>query len=126
MNQKMVKIFSIFLVIIMMLSVIAPVFAAGEELLKPNGVTPTVNQDASKSISDFGGQIVGTLQTIGTVIAIVILVVLGIKYMIGSPEEKSEYKKTMIPYLIGAVLIFAAVTIANIVYNFTTSFNQAG
>lgn len=126
MNQKMVKIFSIFLVIVMMLSVIAPVFAAEGDILRPNGVTPTVNQNASQSISNFGGQIVGTLQTIGTVIAIVILVVLGIKYMMGSPEEKSEYKKTMIPYLIGAVLIFAAVTIANIVYNFTTSFNQAG
>ena len=35
-----------------------------------------------------------------------------------------EVLVTMMPYLIGAVLIFAAVTIANIVYNFTSSFTQ--
>ena len=44
-----------------------------------------------------------------------VLVVLGIKYMIGSAEEKAEYKKTMIPYIIGAILVFAASAIASIV-----------
>ena len=37
--------------------------------------------------------------------------------MMGSAEEKAEYKKTMIPYLVGALLIFAATTIVNVVYN---------
>lgn len=41
--------------------------------------------------------------------------------MMGSAEEKAEYKKTMMPYLVGALLIFAAVTIANMVYNFTST-----
>ena len=38
--------------------------------------------------------------------------------MMGSASEKAEYKKTMIPYLVGAILIFAASTIANVVYQF--------
>ena len=46
--------------------------------------------------------------------------VLGIKYMMGSAEEKAEYKKTMIPYVVGAILIFAATTIANAVFNFAS------
>ena len=33
----------------------------------------------------------------------------------GSAEEKAEYKKTMIPYIIGAILVFAASAIASIV-----------
>ena len=37
----------------------------------------------------------------------------------GSAEEKAEYKKVMIPYLIGAVLIFAAPYIADAIYNFS-------
>ena len=41
--------------------------------------------------------------------------VIGIKYMMGSAEEKAEYKKTMIPYLVGAVILFAAVNIAGVV-----------
>ena len=46
----------------------------------------------------------------------IILVVLGIKYMMGSAEEKAEYKKTMIPYVVGAILIFLAPMIANMIY----------
>lgn len=41
--------------------------------------------------------------------------------MMGSAQEKAEYKKTMIPYLIGAVLIFAASNIAGWIYNFATT-----
>ena len=40
--------------------------------------------------------------------------------MMGSAEEKAEYKKTMIPYVVGAILIFAAATIANAVFNFAS------
>ena len=38
--------------------------------------------------------------------------------MLGSLEEKAEYKKTMMPYIIGAVLVFAASAIAGIIYSF--------
>ena len=47
------------------------------------------------------------------------LVVIGIKYMMGSAEEKAEYKKTLMPYIIGAALVFAASAIAGIIYGFT-------
>ena len=37
--------------------------------------------------------------------------------MIGSASEKAEYKKTMIPYLIGSILLFAATNITDAIYN---------
>lgn len=40
--------------------------------------------------------------------------------MMGSAEEKAEYKKTLMPYVIGAALVFAASAIATVVYNFAT------
>lgn len=43
--------------------------------------------------------------------------------MMGSPEEKAEYKKTMMPYVVGAVFIFAASQIAGVVYGLITSWN---
>ena len=70
----------------------------------------------SSSMTDLGGQIIGAIQIIGIIIAIVVLLVLGIKYMVGSAEEKAEYKKTMMPYVVGALLIFAASTIVNVLY----------
>ena len=84
-------------------------------------VTPielTGKPPESNEITDLGNKVIGVLQTVGIVLSVVILVILGIKYMMGSAEEKAEYKKTMIPYLIGAVCCFLAPTIANIVYNF--------
>ena len=85
-------------------------FAEGE-----GGVTP--------GILKLGGQIVGVVRTVGVLVAVVILLILGIKYMMGSAEEKADYKKSMIPYLVGAVLIFAASTITGIVYDMANALN---
>lgn len=85
------------------------------------GLTPsemTGTAPTGTEIKDLGNKIIGILQTIGIVLSVVILVILGIKYMMGSAEEKADYKKTMIPYIVGAVFIFLAPTIANMVYNF--------
>ena len=96
------------------------VFAAdtGSSAIAPNGLTPTYN--GTNGIQTVGQNIMGIVRTVGVVVAVVILMVLGIKYMMGSAEEKAEYKKTMMPYLIGAILIFAATAIANVIYNFAT------
>ena len=114
MNKKMIKIFSAIMMLILVISYSCSVFAVGD----PSGVTPTAV--AQSQIQGIGGKIAGALQIIGGVLAVVILVVLGIKYMMGSPEEKAEYKKTMMPYFIGAILIFAATQIAGVVYNIAT------
>ena len=38
--------------------------------------------------------------------------------MMGSTEERAEYKKSMLPYVIGAVILFAASTFAQVIYKF--------
>lgn len=68
--------------------------------------------DAPATLTDLGGKVLSILQIAGIIIGTIILVVLGLKYMMGSLEEKAEYKKTMIPYLVGAVIIFAAPSLA--------------
>ncbi len=92
---------------------------SGAGIIAPNSITPVA--PSSNDIQDIGGKILGVLQTVGVILAVIILVILGIKYMMGSAEEKAEYKKTMIPYVVGAVCIFLAPTLANIVYNFIKS-----
>ena len=75
------------------------------------------NADTDKIVG-LGATIVTIMQTVGVVVAVVILLILGIKYMMGSAEEKAEYKKTMIPYLVGAVLVFGASAIGKAVVQF--------
>ena len=63
-----------------------------------------------------GGKIVGLIQIVGTIVSVGMLGVLGIKYVLGSAEERAEYKKTMFPYAIGAILIFGASNLTQIIY----------
>lgn len=65
--------------------------------------------------------IIQILTYVGSGLSVIVLVALGIKYMLGSVEEKAEYKKTMLPYVIGAVIVFAASSITGVVYTTITS-----
>jgi len=110
MSKKTLRIITIIATIVAMIGIFSISFATqnpGD--LKPDDVT---------QFDTIGKKIIGGLKAIGTIIAVAILIVLGIKYMMGSAEEKAEYKKTMIPYLIGAILIFAAPYIAGVIYKF--------
>ena len=78
---------------------------------------------AQESVVNIGNQLIGIITTVGVVVAVVVLLVLGIKYMMGSAAEKAEYKKTMIPYLVGAILIFGASAITKVVVDLGSSIN---
>ena len=73
--------------------------------------------DTDGKIKSLTSTILGIIQVVGTVGAVGVLMVLGIKYMMGSVEEKAQYKKSMLPYVIGAILIFSATTITTVIYN---------
>lgn len=121
--RKNVKMISIALVIMMALVSVSNIAFATN---MSGAITKIGQGNASASaeqVVDFGATIVTIMQTVGIVVAVVVLLVIGIKYMIGSAEEKAEYKKTMIPYIVGAILLFAATTIVNVVYNLANSFN---
>ena len=113
--KKIVKILAMDLVMLMMLMTATNVLA-----LSPSDIS-TTSTNADSEIQSFGGKILSAITTAGIILSVIVLAVLGIKYMLGSAEEKAEYKKTLMPYLIGAVFIFAASTIANIVYNFVVT-----
>lgn len=130
--SKSVKIITTLLLVIMLVMSFGNIaFASGSGDSKSGGdigtVIDQINTSANEKINDdsgvanLGGQIVGIIQVVGIVVAVVILLVLGIKYMTGSAQEKAEYKKTMIPYIIGAILIFAASTVVNVIFNLATS-----
>ena len=67
--------------------------------------------------TEIGNKIIGALQLFGSALSVVVLIILGIKYLLGSVEDKAEYKKSFIPYIIGAVLIFSVTFFLNIIWN---------
>ena len=119
--KKTVKIISTLLLVVMLVTSIAgTVFAdtTTNVLDKLKGDSNTVNSD---DLTKVGNNIVTIIQVVGIVIAVIVLLVIGIKYMIGSASEKAEYKKTMIPYIVGALLIFAGTSLVRVIYSLSSS-----
>lgn len=117
---KTKKIVGIMLVALMLILTMTTVSRANDATtgLDPAGMASNLTgtqSDAQGDVLNIGNQIIGIITTVGVVVAVVILLVLGIKYMMGSASEKAEYKKTMIPYLVGAILIFGASAITKVV-----------
>ena len=110
--KKNVRILSIVLIT---LTIIATTFSVAYAV-SPTDVKPDTTICATE-MTTLGGKIFGGLQIFGTIGAVLILAVLGIKYMMSSPEGKADYKANMVPYLVGAILLFGATSIANLVYN---------
>jgi type IV secretory pathway VirB2 component (pilin) len=110
--KKVTKIVSAMLIVVMLVCVTSTVFAA----MDPGSISGTTGSGATKA-KTIGQKILGIVQVVGSIVAVIALAVLGIKYMMGSAEEKAEYKKTLIPYFIGALLVFGAGAIGKFVVN---------
>ena len=110
--KKNVRILSIVLIT---LTIIATTFSVAYAV-SPTDVVADTTIDGG-TMTTLGGKIFGGLQIFGTIGAVLILAVLGIKYMMSSPEGKADYKANMVPYIVGAILLFGATSIANLVYN---------
>lgn len=63
------------------------------------------------------GNILGILWGLGLLVIFISTVVLGIRYMLVNPNEKSRIKQATTPYIIGVVVIFGAVTIWKFIIN---------
>lgn len=117
--KKISKLLSVLLIAMIMISFATTAFAA----VKPDVWDSKASSSTTNvtSVENLGATILKVVSTVGSVASVIVLVILGIKYMMGSAEEKAEYKKTLLPYVIGAGLIFAASTIATIVFNFAST-----
>ena len=116
MNKKTMKLISVLWVAIMSVFCITSICFAAD--INPSSINGKANVDVSK-VQNIGNQIATIIRNVGIVAAVIIIMVLGIKYMLGSAEEKAEYKKVFIPYIIGAVLLFGASAIAQAIITFS-------
>lgn len=118
--KKSIKVISTLLLAIMLVTSIAGTVLAVDPNTVLNGLDGNGNVQTN-DLTKVGNNIVTIIQVVGIVIAVIVLLVIGIKYMMGSASEKAEYKKTMIPYIVGAVLIYAGTSLVRVIYSLSTS-----
>lgn len=105
----------------MLLFSLSSVYGTGQGTINPDDITkpPEIDSDDVQTAIDKISPIVQFVTGIGMAVSVITLMALGIKYMVGSVEERAEYKKSMIPYLIGAFLVFGISGVLNIIIQFT-------
>jgi len=110
----MKKIKFLMLIFIMLLIILFPLTINAVQI---NTNDYSVDEPAySKGMYRFGAVIASTIQIIGTIVSAGTMIIIGIRYVVGSSEEKAEFKERMLPYLIGAMLLFGATNAVKILY----------
>lgn len=113
-SNKYIKILYIIVISIIIVCNITTCCKA-EVIVDTNYTITETNPDAR--ITTAAGTVLGAIRLIGTILSVLIVAVIGIEYIVASPEGKADYKKNMYPYLIGVALLFAGSSIPQFIYN---------
>lgn len=98
--------------------------SSGATTINPEDFRPGDLTDSDTAVAfQSAGVIVNAIINVGLVISIVMFMVLGMKYMIGSIEERAEYKKTLMPMVIGTLMIFISGKIVSTIWNIMSQVN---
>ncbi len=84
----------------------------GAEKFLNSAVGSPINQSATKNASNI---IANTLLIVGVVVAAIVSVALGIKFMTGSVSEKAQVKQVAIPFVAGCIIVFGGYIIWRVV-----------
>lgn len=65
----------------------------------------TLDTDKMKESSNM---IYNVLLSIGVIAAVIVATILGVQYMLAGAESKAQIKQSMIPFIIGCIVVFSA------------------
>ena len=82
------------------------------------------SSNASESLQNLIGAAITIIQVVGSGVAIIMLIVLAIKYISAAPGDKAEIKKHAVVYVVGAIVLFAATGILGIVKSFASNISS--
>lgn len=93
-----------------------------EEFNWKKEITDQAQQEGDSTVMNPVNNIAGAIITITRIIcagvAIIMLIVLAMKYMLSAPGDRATIKKHAVVYVVGAVIMFACTGILGIIQNF--------
>lgn len=117
-----VCILTLFLIVIYPTNVqalsIDEIFAGADNFLDIGGGQDGVNATIDDTtLGDTSDLLYNILLGISMIMAVVIGMVLGIKYMMATSEEKADIKQTLPAYIVSCIVVFGAFSIWKLVIN---------
>ncbi len=115
-NQIIKKVMLIILILFVIFSTVSirSVYASnfissGDDFISTGKDEYEQNQPIEQAkVRNLSKMIYNILLAIGTAIAVIVGLILGIQFMTGSVEQKSKIKESLIPYIAGCVVLFGA------------------
>lgn len=127
------KILRVFLLFVIVVSILNSFVYASDKSMETGGLIQlgkdwiNTGEEESKKGIQFAGnysklnELSGLLMGIGIFVVVGSGMVIGGRYMIASPDQKANLKKTLIVYIVGSVLILGALGIWKLVINILES-----
>lgn len=121
-KKTIFRIFSIAIMVVMIAMTLNNIAFATEVDWTPSSKGDGTTATKFKGILN---TILGIVEVIGIAVAVIMLVVLAIKYISAAPNDKADIKKSATMYIVGAVVLFAASGILEIIKNFSNEMLNA-
>ena len=94
------------------------IITGADDFVSDGADSHPININDLKPMSD---TIYNVLLVLAVVVAVIIGLAIGIKFMTGSVSEKAQVKETLIPYIAGCVVIFGSFAIWKLVVEILSS-----
>ena len=115
--NKTIKLIAALIIAVMVISLSSVVFAAATSGINPSDITAKYENVQSANMQSLAQNILGWVRNIAAILSVVLIAILGVKFMLGSTEERAEYKKSFMPLIIGLFVVLAATTIASWIWD---------
>lgn len=124
-RRKIIILFTLILFLIFTVSFVNTSFAAVKDvdgLLKSSTLKKVSKKDdggGKSGIINGINSIIGLIQLAGSGISIIVITLLGVKYILASPSDKADVKKSITPIIMGCIFLFGGVNIVGIIAKFS-------
>lgn len=112
--MKYLKIFAIISIALVMVFSVTNVAFAESATDIINGIEGDTDGIDATGMKTIASRVLGLLQIISAILAVILIAYLGFKMLLGSANEKADVQKQFIPLIIGVVIVFAASSIAKL------------
>ena len=110
-SKRSARILTVVAIVLAILAVVSNVVLG----MDPSGFKANESARCASNLKSILNAGIGIAQIIGVGVAIVMLIVLAIKYISAAPGDKAEIKKHAVVYVVGAIILFAASGILGII-----------
>ncbi len=101
-------------ILMKIMPVVLVAFICTTSVMGIEAVSPTTGTEIG-NITDVAGNIWSTAVTIIQILAIAAIILAGLRYMFASADQKADIKQQTVILVVGAILVFAAVPIAQFI-----------